>query len=143
MRQTVLPVALILSAATALAHEGVQNPAVKARMDLMGQIAAETKVIGDMAKGTAPFDPARARAAALAMAEHAARVPALFKAPEDDPKSEALPAIWDDFADFTRKNDAMADAARAASGLETEADLRAALVVLGDACAACHKDYRE
>lgn len=143
MKHALLLAALVLPATVVLAHEGVKNQAVKARMDLMGQIAAETKVIGEMAKGTTPFDAARARAAAAAIADHSTRVPALFEAPEDDPKSEALPAIWEDFADFTRLTEEMEQAARRATGLETADDLAAALADLGARCKDCHKLYRE
>ncbi len=141
-RRAIFALAFILPA-TVFAHEGVKNAAVMARMDVMSQIGAETKVIGQMVKGETPFDADRARAAVTAIAEHSAKVPGLFEAPEDDPKSEALPAIWEDFPDFTAKTVAMEDAARAAASLETPEDLAAALGAIGETCKDCHKTYRE
>ena len=45
-------VAMVLGAGAVVAHEGVQNAAVKARMDGMGELGAGLKVLGNMAKGT-------------------------------------------------------------------------------------------
>lgn len=135
--------ALLLIATAALAHQNVKNPAVKARMDAMSAIGDHMKVLGAMAKGQVAFDVDAARGAAAGIAAQASRVPALFEAPESDPKSEALPAIWDNYADFTAKAENMGNAARAfANSIGTEADLRAAMQSLGATCAACHKPYR-
>ncbi len=133
----------LLVPAAVLAHEGVKNPAVMARMDVMSQIGAETKVIGQMVKGEIPFDVDKARAAVTAIAEQSTKVPGLFEAREDDPKSEALPAIWENFPDFTAKTEAMEEAARAASNLQTSEELAAALGAIGETCKDCHRSYRE
>lgn len=139
-----LALALGLSATAALAHEGVQNPAVMARMDGMSAIGDATKLLGRMAKGETPFEAEAARGAAATIADHAAEVPALFEAPEDDPKSEAKPLIWQDYADFTDKAGALeAAAADAAGSIAAAEDLRPALAAIGETCKACHERYRE
>ncbi|NNF90114.1 MAG: cytochrome c, partial [Boseongicola sp.] len=46
---------LLLVASAALAHQGVKNPAVKARMDVMSAIGDNTKLLGRMAKGEVAF----------------------------------------------------------------------------------------
>lgn len=136
--------AAALFATSAMAHKGVKNPAVKARMDSMAAIAANTKILGQMAKGVAPFDAAAAQKAAAGIADGAAKTPALFEAQETDPMSEALPAIWTNFPDFAGKAAALEGTARAASmRIETPEDLRAALGGIGQACKACHADYRK
>ncbi|WP_299923780.1 cytochrome c [uncultured Pelagimonas sp.] len=128
----------------ALAHGGVKNAAVMARMEAMKSIGDAMKVMGTMAKGKTDFNAATARAAAADVARFAAQTPALFKAPEDDPKTEALPAIWERFEDFTTKAQ---ETERLAHGLaqtvETKADLDAGLMLLGASCKACHKEYRK
>ena len=137
-------VALVLGAGAVVAHEGVQNAAVKARMDGMVELGAGLKVLGNMAKGTLAFDADQARAAAAAIAAAAAETPALFEAQEDDPKSEALPAIWTNFADFTAKAEALEAAANAAaSNISSVEDIRAALGAIGGECRSCHTAYRE
>ncbi|MCE8513684.1 cytochrome c [Ruegeria pomeroyi] len=137
-------VVALFAASAALAHSGVSNPAVKARMHAMMQIADNTKILGAMAKGDAPFDADQARAAAAAIAAHAASVPTLFMAEEHDPKSEALPAIWQDFDTFGQRSEALTLAAAEAAGtIETEADLKPALARIGGTCKSCHQDFRK
>ncbi|MCE8531792.1 cytochrome c [Ruegeria pomeroyi] len=137
-------VVALFAASAALAHSGVSNPAVKARMHAMMQIADNTKILGAMAKGEAPFDADEARAAAAAIAAHAASVPTLFMAEEHDPKSEALPAIWQDFDTFGQRSEALTLAAAEAAGtIETEADLKPALARIGGTCKSCHQDFRK
>lgn len=135
---------MVALAGTALAHSGVQNAAVKARMHAMNQIGADTKVLGQMAKGETGFDAAAARAAAARIAQHAGQTPALFEAREDDPKSEARPEIWADYADFTaRAHDLERVAGDLSRQIAAPADLRAAIPMLAGACKACHSKYRE
>ncbi|MGR3515150.1 MAG: c-type cytochrome [Paracoccaceae bacterium] len=139
-----LIVMTVCTATAALAHEGVKNPAVMARMHGMKDIASDVKVLGDMAKGTTAFDQAAARVAATSIARHAGEAPGLFEAREDDPKSEALPAIWDNFADFTEKSlELEAIALGLSETIASPDDLRPALQQLGGTCKACHEVYRK
>ncbi|MBR9652417.1 c-type cytochrome [Thalassovita aquimarina] len=128
-------------AGTALAHGGVSNPTVKARMALMEEIKNATGVIGGMAKGKMAFDPDRAAAATAALQASAAQIADAFEAPANDPKSEALPEIWENWDDFSAKAD---DLVRAASGMETGSleGVQAGLGALGATCGGCHKSYR-
>ena len=97
-----------------------------------------------MATGEAAFDAESARRAAAAIAEDASHIPALFEAQEDDPKSEALPAIWEEFSEFTEMSDELAVIALGLStSIETQADVQQAVMALGQACRACHQAYRE
>ena len=140
----ILFVAALLTAGAALAHQGVQNPAVMARMEAMKIVGDNTKILGTMANGERAFDAATARAAAAEIAVQAGRTPDLFEAFETDPKSEALPAIWQSFGDFTDKAMAMQTAAEvAASGITSPDTLQAALRQIGATCKACHQAYRE
>ena len=134
----------LLTATAALAHQGVQNPAVKARMDGMSVIAENMKTIGLMAKGTNEFDAALARSAAAAIAEHAAAAPALFESNETDPKSEARPEIWTNFDDFVLKATELETVANGLStSINDKSDLRSAMRSLGKTCKACHAIYRD
>ena len=143
MRKTVLILtSSLMIASMALAHNGVKNPAVMARMQGMEQIGAASKVLGNMARGRVAFDAEAATSAKAALAQHAAEIPALFEAQEDDPKSEALPAIWSDFADFTAKADTLRDAAKAMDVTSAET-IAAGMGEVGGACRSCHKAYRE
>ena len=143
MRKTVLILtSSLMIASMALAHNGVKNPAVMARMQGMEQIGAASKVLGSIARGRVAFDAGAAASAKAALAQHAAEIPALFEAQEDDPKSEALPAIWSDFADFTAKADALKDAAEAMDVTSAET-IAAGMCAVGGSCRSCHKAYRK
>ncbi|WP_425050912.1 c-type cytochrome [Psychromarinibacter sp. S121] len=136
--------AAILAATAAIAHSAVENEAVKARMDSMSTIGMNLKTLGDMAKGTTDFNADAANAAAAAIAEEAAMVPALFEPQEDDPESEALPAIWENWDDFTAKAGDLETAASDASGsIASVEDIGAAMQAIGPTCMACHRAYRE
>ena len=145
MFKSVSTLILCLGVATAaLSHTGVENPAVKARMDAMSRIGAEVKVIGLMVRGETLFDATEARAAAASIAEQAAMVPDLFAEPADDPKSEARDSIWEDFDRFVEMNGAMETVAMALSqSITTQEDAMAALQTLGQTCRTCHEAFRE
>lgn len=144
MKTNIILCVAVFCAGAALAHSGVKNAAVKARMDAMSGIGAEMKVLGQMAKGVTPFDQNAARAAAAAIAEHAAQTPVLFEAEEDDPKSEAKAEIWANFDDFTQKSLELKNIALGLSmSIANEADLALAMKSLGANCQSCHKAYRE
>ena len=145
MNKQMIVLSIFLSATGgALAHQGVKNPAVMARMDAMSAIGKNMKVLGGMAKGEVPFDPNAIQQALTSIEEHAAKTPGLFEAMESDPKSESKPEIWEDFADFTRKANALETAAAGLSGrIEKPDDLGPAMTALGKTCKSCHELYRE
>lgn len=133
--------AAAILASVALAHSGVQNPAVKARMMLMGQIKDATAILGGMAKGKIAHDAAQAAMARAALIAHSGEIAAAFEAADSDPKSEALPAIWNNWQDFRQKADAMTAAAEA-MGTGSPTDIGTGMAALGRSCGGCHKLYR-
>lgn len=144
IRKTLVFGLVLVTTTAALAHQGVQNPAVKARMDGMSAIAENVKTLGQMSKGATEFDATTARLAASAIAEHAAATPGLFEANENDPKSEARPEIWSNFEDFTKKAKELETIAIGFSTSINElADVNAAMRALGTNCKSCHSVYRE
>lgn len=136
-----LAIALTASATTATAHDGVKNPAVKTRMMLMSGIKDAMAVIGGMAKGAIPFDAGKAETARTALENAAEKIGGAFKANETDPKSEALPAIWENWDRFTSNAEdlSMAAGVMDVSSLDS---LRAGIGNVGAACSGCHKAYR-
>lgn len=133
--------ALLPFAGTADSHENVQNETVKERMLLMKEIAGATKVLGEMAQGKTAFDADEALAAQGKLRAAAAEIDNTFRAPETDPKSEALPAIWENFGDFTEKAAALETAATGMDATSLD-NLRAGMRDVGGACGACHKLYK-
>ena len=128
-------------ATTAWAHSGVKNPQVQAWMHGMEQISAATKVLGDMARGRADYDSDAAEAAKAALVSHATDIPVLFKVQETDPKSDALPAIWEDYADFIEKAAALGKAAEQLD-VSSADTIGAGMRAVGATCKSCHGAYR-
>lgn len=137
-------VLISIVATAALAHDGVMNPAVMARMEGMSTIAKSMKVLGDMLKGKSDFDADVAKKAIDVIAIQAASTPMLFEANETDPKSEALPIIWTNFDDFEAKASELESIANQIHPtIEKVEDLRSALWLLGENCKSCHEAYRQ
>ncbi len=134
-------VATVFVTSMAMAHDGVANEAVKARMEVMKSIGGATGTLGKMVQGKTDFDADAAAAAATAMAEAAAKIPMVFEANEMDPESEAAPAIWTNWDDFVAKGMALEKGAMALDTGSLEA-LQASFGGAAGTCKACHSDYR-
>lgn len=139
-----ISVIIVIFASTALAHDGVQNAIVKARMGGMSAIAENMKVLGMMAKGATEFNASDAQGALAAIAEHAAKTPTLFEQNETDPKSEAKPIIWKKFAEFSQiAYELERQALELSNTIQSGDDVGIALGKLGATCKSCHSVYRE
>jgi len=136
----IITVVIALSGATIHAHS-VDNPAVRKRMDVMKEIKGAMGVLGSMAKGAIAFDAAAAGAAQNTLIKQSGMVATTFEANETDPKSEALPAIWENWDTFVEMAD---DLTFAAEGLDTTSldGVRGGLGNIGASCGACHKKFR-
>jgi cytochrome c556 len=134
----------ILAAATAIAHTGVENPAVLARMENMKAMADQMEVLVPMVRGEADFETSQVTAALEALQVHAAEAPNLFRAPESDPQSEALPEIWENFEDFEAQSEELLGIAQAASASQIDGyqELLPVVREIGASCSGCHEDYR-
>jgi len=138
----------IVGSAFAAGHGG--NPAVKARQSQMQLYQFNVGVLFGMAKGDIDYDAGAASAAAgnlAALSQLSQRgywVPGTSS--EDLPgETRALPALW---ADGSKAGEIGASLAEAAVALDAVAGdgkdaMTAALGPIGQACAACHKDYRQ
>lgn len=133
--------ATVFVASMAMAHDGVANEAVKARMEVMKTIGGSTGILGKMVQGKTEFDADAAAAAATAMAEAAGNIPAVFEADTMDPESEAAPAIWTNWDDFVAKGAALEKGAMALDTSSLEA-LKASFGGAAGTCKACHSTYR-
>lgn len=141
MTSKALVVGLLLAAGVAIAAEGVTDPTVIAREDVMKINAGAMKTLGGMAKGDVAFDAVAAEAAKAALIAAAADIPVKFKEPATDPKSAAKPEIWtnwDEFADYAGKLSAAATAMDASS-LE---GVRAGIDAVGKSCGDCHTEFK-
>lgn len=143
MNRPVISMVMVLGLATAaLAHQGVKDPGVMARMEGMKTVGKAMDLLEDMAAGKRPLDLIQAQGAKAAIARHLGEAEALFKEPHSDPKSEALPKIWEDYAGFTASLDKAWDATTKLRVRNLDA-LRATLPITGQGCLDCHKVYRK
>jgi cytochrome c556 len=134
-------ITLALGAGAAFAKEGVKDPTVKARMELMGTVGASTKVLGDMAGGKSAYDASAAAAAKAALVAAAAAAPAAFAIEADDPVSEARPDIWMNMEAFIEKAKGL-EAAAGAINVSSVEGIQAGMGAIGGSCKACHSDFR-
>lgn len=133
---------LALTATAAVAAEGVKDPFVKARQELMQSVVRNTMTLGDMASGKTAFDAAAATAAREGLIAAAAQIAPKFETQADDPKSEAVvEKLWANFADFTAKGEALGTAATALDP-STLASVQAGMGAIGGTCRDCHSTYR-
>lgn len=129
----------------AIAHEGADGM-VKERMDMMGEIGKGMKVIGEMIKGNAEFDPQNAKAAALEIYGHASHMPDMFPEGSTEKPSEALPAIWENWEEFVAISDKMKVDAKQLAELSGNAvsvdEIKAQFGLVGKSCGSCHEKFR-
>ena len=95
-----------------------------------------------MVKGQSAFDATADNTAQQALKTHMKDIPDLFHDPQSDPKSEALPLIWETWGDFERKGN---NAYLAVSALDTQSleGLRGTLLRVGNTCLDCHQTCRK
>lgn len=142
LRHALIAASLLVLPVSALA----QNAAViKERKEAFKAMGDAAKPTGAMLKGEADFDLAAIKNAIKVYQEKAAILPKLF--PDDSKegeKTEALPVIWENKADFEGRFAKLAEMAKAAETSITDADTFAAEwpKVMGN-CGGCHKKYRK
>ena len=124
-------------------HVALASEAVEARQAAMKAIGGASGTLGKMARGKMDYDKRAAQSAAQTIAEKAAMIPALFKDDDFDMTTEASPAIWNNFDDFTAKAMALQVAAENAASKTSLTALKGAMGDLGAACGSCHRAYRE
>ena len=131
-------------ASAALAHSGVKDKDVMARMKLMSSMADNMKVIGMMLKQKMPFEQDKAIIALKEISRLATETPDAFRKNATDPKSEAKPNIWAEFDNFTNISMKLAtDADGLAASFQSFENLKPALGQLSKSCKTCHTSYRE
>ena len=132
-----------LSIALACAASGAGNP-VAQRQATMKHVGESMKEASGFVTGKTAWDPAKVKAVMAGIAADAKTLKGLYPPGSDkDPKSEALPKIWQDKADFEKHLAAMGEAATAAGNAADAAAFRPAYMKLGGTCKSCHDVYRK
>jgi cytochrome c556 len=141
---TLLGVAAIATAGFTVAASAQGDPITQRKAILKG-FGAATGPVGGMMQGKAPYDQAKVQAALDTYIKGAAQLPALF--PDNSKtggKTEALPAIWGDKADFNARFAKLsADAKAAKVAIKDEASFKANMGKVLANCGGCHEKYRQ
>jgi cytochrome c556 len=134
--------ALALGATVVLAQN---SDAIKQRQAAMKANGGAAKVLAAMMKGEAAFDLAKVKASLNVFQEQAGKLKSLF--PDDSKTGEntgALPAVWENKADFLGRIDKLgADAKAVESTIKDEASFKTEWAkFVSEECGGCHKLYR-
>jgi cytochrome c556 len=141
MFRTVLAVVAIAVGVTAVV---AQSDPIAARRQHMKDVGAQTKTGAGMAKGEIPYDQAKAQAIFAAYGEAGTKLPGLFPdTSKTGGETAALPAIWENKADFKAKADKFAADAKAAQTSVKDLDtFKSAFGGVTKNCGGCHETYR-
>ena len=141
MVRTVLAVAVLALGATALI---AQTDPIKARKDLMEANGKQSKLGNDMVQGKQPFNLDAAKKVFATFQESGEKEPALFPDDSKTGKTAALPAVWENKADFDAKFAKLASDSKAAIDATKDLDtFKAQFSVVSKNCGGCHQTYRK
>jgi cytochrome c556 len=136
-------VALALASAASAAAD--PEEVIKYRQGSMKALGGHMTALAQMVRGKVDY-PARIEGHAQALAALSRDIPALFPEGTDFGETDARSEVWKDRARFEK---VAADADKAAAGLVAavkaadKAAIGQAFQTVGDACKACHEDFRE
>jgi cytochrome c556 len=137
--RTVL-VAVVTFAATVVVAQ--QDP-ITTRKGLMKEIGGANRTFTEILDGKEPFDVAKVKAALMVINQNATKIIPLFPDNSKNGDTAALPALWENKADFDAKLAKFSvDAKEAADKTTDLASLKAAIGPLRENCGGCHKPYR-
>ena len=144
-----MAVAAVLGSAT-LAQD-LKDPAeyVNARHGYMLMMAMNLATLGGMAKGETPYDATAAKMAAATLASLGGMDTAFLWLPGSEAgKAQDSSALAPIFTEVDKRNQMIKSLADATAAMQTAAgtdaaSLKGAMAAVGEACAACHKAYRQ
>ena len=140
VRTVCVVLAVALSATAVIA----QSKAIGERREIMKGVGAAAKDGAGMARGSTPYDNAKAVQVFVVYANAAGKMPGLF--PDDSKtggETTASPKIWEDMAGFKAGFAKMEAEAKAAQASVKDIDsFKVAFGAMGKNCGACHEVYR-
>ena len=140
-RTTFVASLLALGVTAAIAQSNV----VEQRQNLMKEMGAQTRPIGAMMRGQEAFDLAKVQAGLKAFSDNPNKFVTLFpENSKDAPKTEALPAIWENKAKFeSLGNKVGQDAQTAMANIKDEPSFKAEMGKGLQNCGAWHNEFRK
>ena len=135
----------ILFSGVVIAHGGATG-IIKERMTMMKDIGDNMKQVGAMIKGKETFDSTKIANHAMTISEVSPKIFDLFPKDSLNKPTEALPAIWDEWDNFSALTLKLTDEAIKLQDTAQNGDKRAItmqFVKLGKVCSSCHTNYRK
>jgi len=142
MIRIVLAVAVVALGTTALV---AQSDPIAARKALMKANGDQNRTGTEMIEGKRPFDLAAAKKIFATFEEAGTKAKDLFPdTAKTGGDTAALPAIWENKADFEAKLAKLASEAKAAGAAITDLDtFKAQITEVRKNCGGCHQPYRK
>jgi cytochrome c556 len=141
MIRTVLPMAVVAVGVTVAI---AQSSPVQQRKALMKTNGVQERIAIDMVQAKRPFDLEDAKKALAIFAEAGEKAPALFPDDSQAGDTAALPAVWENKADFAARFAKLASVSKAA--IDATKDLESfkmQLTEVRNTCIGCHRTYRK
>ncbi|WP_099865149.1 c-type cytochrome [Pararhizobium haloflavum] len=136
---------LALSLVWPLAGNAQDGEPQEVRQQLMEEVGDATGVMGNMLRGRTEYDPQAVIEALGVIEANAAVFPDYFpEGSETGFETEALPAIWENKAEFEERSDELSSAAAELAGAVPE-DMDAFAPMFQEFsrnCSGCHDDFR-
>ena len=143
--KSALLVIAIAGSGFAIAHGGATG-IVKERMDDMSAMGKAMKTIVKQLKNKTSMDAGAVIQSSQLIVKHSSMIPQMFPQGTHGKPSEALPAIWTNWNDFTAAADKTKDEANKLQQLMTSEashpQLMKQFATLGKTCKGCHTDFR-
>ncbi len=127
------------------AHEGATG-VVKQRMDVMKGIRNDMKPLRRVMRGRDDYEQSRFLERVQSIKAVSADIPALFPQGSLQRPSEALPAIWDNWDDFSAQASQFHERVIALENAVLANDMnqiRSNFRSVAQTCKACHDDYQK
>ena len=141
MTRIMLAVAVAALGVTAVVAQG--DP-IAARKAVMKENGAQSRIAREMIEGKQPFNLAAAKKVLTTFAGTAAKAKPLFPDSSKSGDTAALPAVWENKADFDAKLAKFSADATAAEGKVKDLDsFKAEMANVGKNCGGCHNTYRK
>lgn len=118
---------------------------IKQRQELMKANGAAAATLVKMIRGEQPYTQQAAHQAAVTINNNSKQITNLFppgSGAEAGVKTGALPAIWQNKADFDAKAKTLQDESAKLVAANDEAAVKAEVPNVGKACGGCHQTYR-
>lgn len=149
MKSLLLCVVFTVVGGLALGHDGATG-IVKERMDAMKDMGKQSKLVAKMFKGEVEFNQSELIKTADLFVTHGSKMDEQFPDTEmsrTGSKTEALPLIWEERADFTERTERFLEDSeelvRTAGSTDDVTVLRKVFLKTVKNCSTCHKRFRK